>query len=353
MKRFLKNIVTLLLPFAMIIGTVNYVADPANIFSNGNYEQSIATLLLNGRNVDDLKNIDERLLVKNIITQTTIKPDIVAIGTSRCLEISSSMFTDKKFINCAVSHANMNDLISIIGLLDSCNKLPSEIYLETSPTFVNPTPTNEWLTLQSFYIYGAKKMQLSMVDTVPYSNLYKAKKKIQSLFSIEYFQKSIKNTKQYNKLGFTDVDTTTPKNFGRFSDCSVTYPIYYRTPDTTKAMADAPIYTNTAQLPKIDIHYILNLQKIIKYLQSKNVKVTLVNLPFQHDCFTIIQNKYQLFSQSKTDLYNFAKYLDVRLLGTFSPYDANLSRGQFYDPLHSNKEAIKAVLNIVQYQPVK
>ena len=42
MKKFIRNIVLLIAPFAVLIAAVNFYVDPDNVFSNGNLEKKVA-----------------------------------------------------------------------------------------------------------------------------------------------------------------------------------------------------------------------------------------------------------------------------------------------------------------------
>jgi hypothetical protein len=168
MKKIIKNILLLFTPFAICIMIINYCVDPANVFSNGTYESNIATVLLKGHNVDNIQNCDERKIVEKLITQIPVIPDITIIGSSRELEVSSDFFPNKKFMNYGVSHANINDILAIVGLMDSLKKLPKEIYIETSPVFSEISPTEEWASLYNYHEYAIKKMNIDW--KVDYNN---------------------------------------------------------------------------------------------------------------------------------------------------------------------------------------
>ena len=58
MKEFVLKIL-LLLPIIFLAIIVNLTQDPANLFSGSQYEQGIASLLLQGSNVKNVSNYDE------------------------------------------------------------------------------------------------------------------------------------------------------------------------------------------------------------------------------------------------------------------------------------------------------
>lgn len=349
MKTFIIKILILILPYGLIVAVTNYYCDPANILTNGKYEAEIAKIILKGHNVDNLKNFDERLALRDIISNLSYSPDVVTIGTSRSLEISSEFFPNKKFNNCSLSHANIKDLIAVVGLLDSCNKLPKEIYLETSSVIVNSTSLDEWESISEYYNYWLRK---NLLDN-PNSNFkfHLFKKKITALFSFAYFRSSLLSIKLGSKNKMVDKGNETPKGFGRFADYSISYSDSYKKIDTLKAMADAEIFATKNATPQINTNDLELLMKIIDYLKNKQVNVVLLNIPFQPDCYDILNSRSKLFIDLARDIEDFAKKNNVKLIGTLNPYEANVKRSQFYDQLHCDKAALKNVVKIEKYVP--
>ncbi|MFY7963663.1 MAG: D-alanyl-lipoteichoic acid biosynthesis protein DltD [Chitinophagaceae bacterium] len=351
MKKFIIKIIVLLMPFAIFIATINFFIDPAHIFSNGNYEKRVADILIKGNNINNLRNFDERLAVKNIISKLPYKPQVVAIGTSRLLQMSSDFFPNSKFLNCSMSHASLKDFIAVIGLLDSSQKLPSEIFLETSPTIINSSNSDEWESIREYYQYGISKMGINSNDKGENIQFDVFKKKITALFSFAYFQSSVARFSIRHQNAFKDVGKTIPQNFGRLSDFSIIYPKSYHTPDTLKAMADAKIFVSKTAIPKISSKELGVLKNVLAYLKEKNVKVTLVNIPFQPDCFNLLNQKNNLFDGLTNAIKSFAVSNNVALVGTFDPNNAGLKRSQFWDQIHCDKEGLRKVVNIILYNP--
>ena len=348
MKKFILNIIILISPLALLIGLINYFVDPANVFSNGRYENDVAEVLLKGHNIDNLQNCDDRIFLQKMITKSVIQPNVIILGTSRAMEIPSSFFPEKKVLNCGVSHANMNDLLAIIGIFDSIEKFPEEIYIETTPVFVERSPTEEWASLFAYHQRITKKMNLNLNTGFDNSLFSHLQKKASALFSFQYFQKSVGSFGLVFQKKIIDVETKIPKKFGRMSDCSLTYPSSYTHPDTTKAIADADIYVSKSIVPEIDTNKLIVLQKLIQYLKKQHVEVYLVNTPFQPDCYKKFEIKYHPFGRINTQINQLAQAENIKLIGTFNPTDANINRSQFYDQLHCSKSALETIFKITR-----
>jgi len=94
-------------------------------------------------------------------------------------------------------------------------------------------------------------------------------------------------------------------------------------------MSDAEIFVFKNTIPKIGGTELEALKSILKYLKSRNVKITLLNIPFQHDCYNIFENKNQAFVGISEDIKRFAVEMNVSLIGTLNPYEAGINRGEF------------------------
>lgn len=351
MKRFAKNILVAVVPFGLMVVLVNYFIDPANVYSSGKYEDKIADIILKGHNAGNLRNFDERHFLQRVVTEINYKPDLIVMGTSRSMIITREFFHDTKFLNCSVSHGNINDFLAIIGLLDSTQKLPKEIYIETSPTFLGESLTDEWMTLHNYRDYAVHKIGIDdkLLAENKYNAFVKTKMKLDKIISLGYFQNCISSLQQGKMKPVKDFDTSEPRSFGRKADCSITRPDSYYKPDTVKAMADAKIYIERNKLPVINATYLQIFKSIILYLKSKGVKITLLNLPFQTDCYHLMEAKNKTFITLQQNIIDFAKEMNVDLKGVFNPDEAGLQRIQFFDPLHCDKKGTMKVFDFIKY----
>ena len=88
-RRIILKLTLILLPVAILVISVNYFVDPANMFSSREYVSGIADILSKGNNVNNVKNYDERLLQEQMTTKLQRTPDIVVLGSSRVMAVGS------------------------------------------------------------------------------------------------------------------------------------------------------------------------------------------------------------------------------------------------------------------------
>ena len=136
MKKFIvkTSLSSFVIIFFLII--TNYLGDNAKLYSKG-YENKIAKILIDGYNVTNINNYDERILQREWINQLGKSPDIVVLGSSRSMMIREKDFENTKLMNNTVSGASIQDLIAIYQLYKTKNLLPKTFVIGLDPWIFN------------------------------------------------------------------------------------------------------------------------------------------------------------------------------------------------------------------------
>jgi hypothetical protein len=341
MKKLLYNLTLIVVPLGLLVTGVNYFIDPANIFSGKAYVAGISDVLVKGHNVDNVSNYDERALQEQMITKEPYRPDVVVLGSSRVMELGSDFFPGKRVLNCGVSHANTNDLVAIVGLLDSLHKLPEEIVINADPHLICQGGTTEWQTLASAHRYMMGQWHLP-ADAGQRSLLLV---KAGTLFSFDYFEKSLTFLSQHKSKRFRDVGTGRPATSGRFSDGTVCYSAAYSNPDTLKVAGDARV-VGGREIVNLDPEKIRLLSMLVDYLISRRVKVVLVMIPYHHEYYATMNKRFENVFSSYDSLYRqFARAKAIPIRGGFDAVRLGIPLDEFYDSWHCSKQAILKVYN--------
>ena len=259
------------MPVALLVLASNYFVDPANIFSSKQYTGGIAAILSKGHNVDNISNYNERILQDQMINRLQQTPDIIVLGSSRIMEVGSDFFPGKKVLNCGVSHANINDLAAIVGLLDSLGRLSGEIVINVDAGLVSKKSTAEWQSLSAYYNYFLRKIpkENNIFNQNDQSN---ETKKLYSLISFDYFKESLNFLRSGSTKKYYDVNQQKPIIHGRFSDGTICYSAKYLYPDTVKVAHDARITALKEGLSAPDNNKIALLNSLIDFLKEKKDK---------------------------------------------------------------------------------
>ncbi|HEY4154130.1 MAG TPA: hypothetical protein VGM24_01845 [Puia sp.] len=343
MNRLLFRLSTIVLPVGALICLFNYFVDPANIFTSKKYVAGIAAILSQGHNVDQVSNYNERLLQEQMVRRLSKTPDIIILGSSRIMEIGSDFFPGKKVLNCGVSHANVNDLVALTGLLDSLGRLPAELYINLDPDLISEKGTSEWQSLSAYYDRFINRNSPAGTATEETGGSNEAHK-IYSLVSFAYFKESVNFLIKGSTKKYYDVGSDQPPLYGRFSDGSICYPASYTHPDTLKIASDALRIGSSQGLFQPDSARMELLGSLIDFLNKKNVRIHFIMLPF-HPAFYQGVNNHQpgLFNKYEKYFRNLASQKRVSIKGDFDATALHIPGSSFYDMYHCSKAAIQSL----------
>jgi hypothetical protein len=343
MKIFVLKLTCIILPFFFLVTITNYIVDPANIFSARKYVAGVADILSKGHNVDNIANYDERLLQEQMVERLPKSPDIVVIGSSRIMEIGSDFFPGKLVLNCGVSHANIHDLIAIVGLLDSFNRIPNQMIINLDPDIVGQGGTLEWQSLMPYHeSFWEKRPGGNLMENNHFES-YELKK-LYALFSFDYFSQSLAFILKGAAKTYSDVQHLRPKEYGRFSDGTISYSFKHMNPDSSQVALDAKITGSRNGIPSLDPEKLELLNLLLNFLQSKKVKIEFLMLPFHKEYYTAVNASHKNLFYTYDSLFrSLAKIRQIPIYGSFDPAMYHIGQSQFYDMYHCSKDAIKKV----------
>jgi hypothetical protein len=337
-RAFAARLSLIILPVGLLVAAFNYFVDPANIFSSKQYILGIAEILSKGHNVDRLSNYDDRMLHEAMIKRLDRTPDEIVIGSSRIMEIGSDFFPGRSVLNCGVSHANIDDCIAIVGMLDSFQRLPQHILINLDPGLLVAHGTDQWQSLLPYHSYFLEKAG------IPEKKLYTQKiGKWSSLFSLDYFKESLSFMVSRQRKDYADIGLNEPKGYGRFPDNTIHYPENYVHPDTMKLSANATVIAQHEEFAAAPEKQHL-LDVLIEFLKSRQVNIEFIMLPYYYEYFMAVNQKHQdQFDQSEKYFRKLAADNHISIKGGFNPRLLRIDVSQFYDLYHCSKSAIRQV----------
>lgn len=354
MKRLISKLCILFIPISVIIIATNYYVDPANIFSDEAYVNEIATILASGNNVDNISNYNERLLQKHFLQKQSDKaPEVVVMGSSRIMEISKDIFPNKKLFNIGVSHANINDLVALTGLLDELHIKPKTVVINVDPYLIcnDDIVADEWTSLKKYHNAFLINHCKDIIDSNKIKTGDNELKKYYTLITFDYFTKSIEFLLKGNTKIVENIGQNVPKKYGRYIDGSIAYSYTYQHPDTLN-VAKVAKGTAKTKIPEIDNVKVAYLICLLNYFKKNGTTVTLTMLPF-HPNFYDEVNRIQsnLFINYESLFNEFAKDQQVKIIGSFNSKKLGINNIYFYDPYHCSGAAIKKIFQIYNNQP--
>ncbi|PWT97043.1 MAG: hypothetical protein C5B52_14570 [Bacteroidetes bacterium] len=341
MRRIILKILIIVLPMGLIVGCINFFVDPANIFSGESYSNGIAAILSGGHNVDNISNFDERLLQVKMVQRLITTPDICVLGSSRIWEIGSDFYPGKIVMNCGVPGATLDDVVSIVGLLDSLHHLPKEIIINLDPFLVSENLNSDWHSLKDYHNYLLLKLNLpSDYSTPPHKY-----DKLLNLFSLNYFKGSCEFLIQGKSKHFEDVGTARPTRYGKYFDGTIAYPEKFLHPDTSLTSILAKDMAAESGFVRPDPNKIALLNKLLDYLAKNFVNVKLLLIPYHPEYYHYVQNhRANLFDQYDQDFRKLAGEHKLSVTGNFDPTLLHINKNAFYDAYHLDKAHLKELI---------
>lgn len=356
MAKIAKSIVALILPFAVIIGSLNYVIDPGTLF-NREAEQTISEILITGSRAAVPRKFigfDERLFQKELISRLLERKDILVLGSSRTRYVTSELFENETLQNSSVAAASLEDFIALYGMYKERGLVPKKLYLSLDHWILDKDAgyTN-WRVISSEYATAAENMGLEigpLPDPVPLGQRLPWHVKIREVFSIAYFQQAldvlmaqgldwdalrISPTEQAESFG--GIYIINPD--GSFGD--------QKEPATVEAVQNLVETVDDGISPLLEIDSRLrgNLEGFLDAMDNDGVEVELLLVPFHP--FT-----YKAWSEGdshgilKAEAYfrDLAKRKGIRIKGSYDAAKIPASREQFRDWVHPHRPVLETIV---------
>ncbi|MDO8488688.1 MAG: DUF1574 family protein [Candidatus Omnitrophota bacterium] len=351
------------LPIIIMVTVVNYICDPAQLFTNKDFEKQMARLFAGssdlGVEISDRADYDDRYFQKAYVENLKNKKDVLVLGSSTVMYITSEFFPNKSFFNAWVSAAGLNDQIAIYGLYRQKGFIPSQVILGVDPwSFDKLKMRSEkrWQRLKGAYGYIKKQMNSSpeflsvnIVDYLPPEGF--------ALFSASYFQASVdfflnKKGKLPSKNKLTDSLT-----YNRYNNNATSWADGSRT--LKKEQKERPASEVEAEISSdannpldrmwvMDGEFTKDFADFIALLEGDKVKV-IIYLPPYHPLRYRIMNgldeKYGFrfrrngFEEIENTIKNIAKKFNVAVVGSYDPKKAHINQEQFIDGMHLRSTA--------------
>lgn len=336
MKKFIYKTAIFSTIISLSVIMINYFGDAGNLFSKSLELEIVEMLKFN--NVENISDYDERVFQREFINSLQIKPDIIALGSSRVLSIDSDFFNEKIFINNGVSGASIEDLIAIYQMYKSKDMLPKEIILGVDPWLFNiNNGQKRWLSIEKEYNEYYNFLE-------PNFNLGFKIFKYTQLLSPSYLQASIKNFINLKK--FTPTEKKDNENTTKLKDGSISYGKVRREITIDKVNYLAKIYIQN-EIYSLEQYKLISPEKFIEFqnlcldILEKDIKLSFFLAPYHPLVYQKIIKDYVIVLDVEKEITEFAINKKIKLIGSFSPLKAGVNNKDFFDAMHLQKSSVK------------
>jgi len=371
------KVLLLTVPFLASIAYVNYTIDPGRLYHTDRddlYEYDMVRIMLEGHNVENVQNYNERLTKREYLYRMPEAKDYIVAGSSRCAMIDKNMLGVESLFNVGVAGAQLQDVVAFYGMLDRENKLPQTLLLVLDPWMLNDNYGDkryQWSLGDYYYYFVTDKLgysaDVSLVTGVEskylpgtteadaFSSLTDAEKA--NLLSITYFQAGVQRWMDQEKGIRPDnwpkaSDDYIGTNGLLRSDGSFSYPENYRNLSVEEASHEARMSLpyNLIGLEDYDNLDSANKQLLLDLIaeaQRDGVTVQILLLPISTLLYEWMQqfpDHYVNFFKAEQLMYDIAEQTGVPITGTYDPYKLDLDMGAFYDGYHVKVEEIDKLI---------
>lgn len=342
MRTFVHKIIYLVIPILFLIASINFIVDPANIFHKSVVDRAV-NILIEGHNVEGLFDYDERELQIKYISAYKKSPDVIALGSSRVLQISQDMVKGS-FLNNGVSGAGVYDYIGIAGIYKSCDIVPGKIIIGLDPWILNKkNGDTRYKTLNQYiqFFQGEETEPASYRNGGRFQNILQ-------LFSPSYFQTSVCVRK-----GKEQINATNEKRGERIIKCtdgSVEYSRQTREMSREEVNAAALDYIS-GKIYQIEDYNSLDddlkaeFEDLVSYFVNEGIEVIFYLPPYHPIVYKYINKheKYREVLLAEKYFKDFAIDNSIELYGSYDPACCDCNEEDFFDGMHLKRSGLNKI----------
>lgn len=346
MKKVLSRILLVIILPLLAIGSINYVIDP-DYTLNKSYIPQLLSALQKGKMISGPVNVNMRLLKKQWIYQMDSVPDILALGSSRTLNLSSQTFSDNNFYNASVSNCTLQDMYSLLQCFDNRHKsLPPNVIICCDQwLFGNSFTEKRWLENRKEFIQLQIKTGGASQTKIP-SRWNLQKEWISELFSVRYLFRSLKyrgKTEKFEICNKIDVSKMMLLDDGsrRIPD-----QISNTSENEKTKLSKAYFYNSKDEVFKqLDTNQINLFENLLAHLKKRNCNVLLYIPPYHPKTFSILnQNpKTKGILEAEKYIREYASANNFVVMGATNPSSLGFGSFEFYDAVHLNNKALNTL----------
>jgi hypothetical protein len=354
MKTLLAKLGLILLPVAAMVG-INIAVDPAHAIREGP-ERQAAAMLVAGKRVGGLVNLDERLLEKYYIASLGGPKDVVVVGSSRSMQIRGEMFAPASFFNSSVSSALYHDLVAISASYAERGLLPKRLILGVDPWTLNPHAAHDgWTVLREPYDWLALQTGTRVSTAAPSL----IPERFSALMSPSYFQAALRDLRAHGGQSRGPDEALPDDPRGMIdSDGSHVYPTIIRErtreqvrTESMKFAVQASIDPLLGQFTALDHVSLTQLDVLVTFLIAHHTTVELFLAPFHPLTTSLLHSSpdFRMVPIAERAFRQLAKRRSVRVLGSFDAAVTGCDETEFFDGMHPRPSCVAKILAAPPY----
>ena len=363
MGKAIWRLILFLLPLGFVLIGCNIYVDPAGRVHDS-LNKDFALSLLNGNDTFVVSgNLDERKSIMYRIDNMKEPYDVIAVGPSLVMCITSEMVESDSFMNFGESGAQYYDIMAIFGQLDKNGLLPNHVLfcIDTMLFDGKRTPVdNRWNDQKESADYMLSRLGISQSVNYSHTSLLASMRhslsKYLALCRISYFQSSVKILEKQGSFHFQRYGIVNENYTGAYwrKDGSHVYSLDFRQTPVNDVKNNIFEYINNnfnghiSLSAHIEAEYKKGFESLIGYLYNCGVEVTFFLCPFPPPLWDEISSNPDIWSlplEVQEYANAFAKENGIHVIGSLNPYECGVDIADYYDNRHLKAESIAAHFN--------
>jgi hypothetical protein len=351
----------LIVPILVFMVWVSYTVDRSGLFQGALAPRHIVQLMLEGSDVTNFEQMDERAVVELYAQDVPDTPEVIGVGSSRILQFTRELVGTDSFFNMGVTGADVRDNMTSYYKMITYGKAPKVLIWSVDP----------WVFYNSEAAYDSRAdadlYNEFLENVLGVETDYEEPDKIalwKALADPAYFQGNVdyycKNRGQetvtddtgaaieFNAVAGDPMDQTmTIKR----SDGSVLYDKAYRSRTADEVLADAAAASTTFNSVHMEGFSALSdtqekaFDAFIRYARSQGTTVILVLSPWHpylYDYLLTECDQHSGFFAVEPWLRQYCAQNNVPLYGSYDPTCiGGIEESDFFDGLHCRDTGIR------------
>ena len=323
------------LPVLTGVAVTNYVVDPGDVYRKRYVDKIIEGhgKDLHVTNVPD--NIDDRTYKLKLCELNKNKSfDILVIGNSRLLTISSDMFPHSSVLNLALASGKLEDYVAFYQICKQNNIHYDKVFFCADP----PTLFNEnfqetrWKNIEEYY-YGFLNQEKGFdIDFSRFENL----------FSLSYFQTAVKEKKSKD-MAFVNTPVNKGKTYRKDGSLNYKRAVREMSLEAIDGMARTEMLSMFNDFESLSEERKQLFDTLIQTFKKDGVEVLFFRSPYHPIFYKRIEN-IQGMKEGMEYMENYAKDNHIQMIGHFNPVEDSLSNKDFYDHVHPRSETMERLI---------
>lgn len=341
-------------PLLVFLVFTNIYQDPANIYHDESKE--IAGAILDGKSAfNGNGNGDLREVKHNVIMGMPDNLECIAVGPSLVMCVNKDIVGTNSFMNLGVSGADLYDILAQFGLMDTYGKKTKRVIFCVDSYFFDESIYGNSDSNDALMDYTNHMLGIISCNSLESGGSNTGTDKITMLkqaFSITYFQAAWKQVIVNNTYSMKDNRWgIVGKDFDGSKPCydpdgSWNYAVSFQNNGIDYLLDEVENYdvnTNFSYGRHISQYSKEVFEKLIKYLRENDVEVEIFLCPLPPSLWDKVESDSEnifILDEMTTFTTEMANKYNLKMTGSYNPYDLGMKDEDFYDARHVRRESL-------------